>query len=352
MTRFQLDSYDILIDAPWTALSEKIQTLAPGKIALVLDENTRRDCLPILRKAIDISSWHLIEIPSGEQHKSLETCQFIWQSLMNLAFDRNCLLLNLGGGVIGDMGGFCAATFKRGMPFIQIPTTLLSQVDASVGGKLGIDFLEIKNSIGVFRDPELVFIQTAFLKTLPFRELRSGFAEIIKHALIASPMLWEKLLAISDLTTAEWPVLLPEALQVKIDVVRQDPFEKGLRKILNFGHTIGHAIESYLLNTAEPALHGEAIAAGIICEVWISEKNVNLAPETASRIRSLIHSFYPDLTWPENLESDLLNRMKQDKKNRDQQILFVLLRDIGAPLYDQVTEAPVIEESLRQYLSN
>ena len=180
MHQFQLDQYNILIDHSWDRLQAQINAIAPDRIGLLVDENTRRDCLPILEKHIDTSDWHLFEIPSGEKHKTLDTCQFIWRSLIETAFSRNSLLINLGGGVIGDMGGFCASTFKRGISFIQIPTTLLSQVDASVGGKLGIDFLDIKNSIGVFQNPSMVFIQTAFLNTLPFRELRSGFAEIIK----------------------------------------------------------------------------------------------------------------------------------------------------------------------------
>lgn len=352
MHQFQLDKYNILIDHSWDALIAQIKAIAPDRIGLLVDENTRRDCLPILEKALDTSNWHLFEIPSGEKHKTLDTCQFIWRSLMEAEFSRNSLLLNLGGGVIGDMGGFCASTFKRGIAFIQVPTTLLAQVDASVGGKLGIDFQDVKNSIGVFQNPQLVFIQTDFLKTLPFRELRSGFAEIIKHALIKEAGLWKKLLQIEDLKQADWATILPEALAVKVTVVQQDPFEKGLRKILNFGHTIGHAIESLLLHTSSPALHGEAIAAGMICESMLSETQSNLSPSESQAIQTLIHKHYPRLSWDGLMEQELLAFMKQDKKNHSNQIQFVLLEQIGTAVFDQAVPEALILKSLENYSSS
>ncbi|MBR9919899.1 MAG: 3-dehydroquinate synthase [Bacteroidetes bacterium] len=346
MKQFTLDTYDILIDQPWAAFAERLKKLAPSRIGLLVDENTKRDCLPALGNEFDISDWHIFEIPAGERYKNIETCKQIWQWMMQAAFDRNSLLINLGGGVIGDMGGFCAATFKRGMRFIQMPTTLLSQVDASVGGKLGIDFLEIKNSIGVFRDPELVFIKTGFYNTLPFRELRSGFAEIIKHALIASPELWKKLQNIQKLEAADWASILPEALQVKIEVVKQDPYEKGLRKILNFGHTIGHAVESLLLKSPEPALHGEAVAAGMISESLLSEKYAGLSQKDSAEIQSFIHRIYPTLSWPKSFLPALLKLMKQDKKNQGDEIRFVLLEGIGSAVYDKAIPPEAILEVL------
>ncbi|MCZ2102743.1 MAG: 3-dehydroquinate synthase, partial [Chitinophagales bacterium] len=249
----------------WSALKQKIQATSWSKIFVLVDENTEKYCLFHLLEQMDLPI-HVIKIPSGEQHKNLNTCQLVWQNLMAKGADRLSLLINLGGGVIGDLGGFCAGTYMRGIRFIQIPTTLLSQVDASVGGKLGVDFMERKNMIGLFGNPEAVFIFTDFLKTLPERELKSGYAEMLKHALIADKDAWNRLSKTDVATINDWESTIYESVMIKQSIIQEDPLEAGKRKILNFGHTVGHAIESYWISREKPLLHGEAIAIGMVAE--------------------------------------------------------------------------------------
>jgi 3-dehydroquinate synthase len=281
--------------------------------------------------------------------KNIETCQIIWRTMMDNEANRNALTINLGGGVIGDMGGFCASTFKRGMDFIQIPTTLLSQVDASIGGKLGIDFQNIKNSIGLFANPKAVFVNPIFLNTLPQREIRSGFAEIIKHALIVDSEQWQVLKIITDLTKVNWSERLIPSLNIKKTVVEADPFEKGWRKALNFGHTIGHAVESLLLESTTPLLHGEAIAIGMICESYLSHKILGMSKANLDEICDFILKIYGkvDITMLGN--HALLNLMKQDKKNDANVINFTLLNQIGDANVNQTTNENRITESINFY---
>ncbi|MEQ8627335.1 3-dehydroquinate synthase [Ekhidna sp.] len=322
-------------------LSNAIETLNPDKIAILVDENTKKYCLPHLHVSIDT----LIEIQSGEQHKTLETCSHIWHQLTAIECSRKSLLINLGGGVIGDMGGFAASTYKRGMPFINIPTTLLSQVDASVGGKLGIDFEGLKNHIGVFQDPARVIINTEFLKTLPKRELKSGFAEIIKHALIRSTEQWEYLNRYS-FEEINWDEIIPKSISIKNEVVQEDPLEGGIRKVLNYGHTVGHALESYFLNSKTPLLHGEAIAWGMILENEIAVIAGLLSKGESEVINGFIRSVYDinlELPAYELLRSHLL----QDKKNDAQGIRFSLLEKIGACAHDVLVEETVLKDILK-----
>ena len=237
-----------------------------SQVAILVDENTKRDCLS---KLPQIENALIIEIKSGEEYKNISTCSFIWEQLTINNFDRNALLINLGGGVIGDMGGFCATTYKRGLEFIHIPTTLLAMVDASVGGKLGIDFKGFKNQIGLFNNPKAVLISSEFLETLAESELKSGFAEVVKHALISDNSLWLKLKN-TPFTDLDWEDIIDTSVQIKNKIVLADPFEKGERKKLNFGHTFGHAIESYYLEKRTPISHGEAVFMGMILETKIS----------------------------------------------------------------------------------
>ncbi len=214
------------------------------------------------------------------------------KNLTEHQFDRHSLLVVLGGGVLGDLGGFCAATYKRGIDFVLMPTTLLSQVDASVGGKLGIDFLQFKNHIGVFCEPVATLICTSFLSTLPERELRSGFAEIIKHCLISDKNMWE-VVRTRSLHAQDWAALIPHSVAFKKQVIETDPREKGLRKILNFGHTVGHAVESYFLNSGNRLFHGEAIAVGMIAEACIAESKKLITRTELMEIGSYIKQIYP-----------------------------------------------------------
>lgn len=295
------------------------------RIAVLVDENTRRDCWPLLEPFLKDSL--LIEIPAGEAHKNLETCQYIWSKMLEGGLDRRSVLLNLGGGVVGDMGGFCASTYMRGIDFVQVPTTLLAQVDASIGGKLGVDFQHYKNMVGLFADPQAVFIHLPFLQTLPARELRSGYAEVIKHSLIGDAGLWKKLQSHPDPATVNWEEILPRALLVKKKIVEADPLEKGLREVLNFGHTVGHAIETWALSQGLDVLHGEAVAAGMIAEIRLSHRNAGLPERDMHQIISFLGKVFPPIPLPS--ESDLNVLMQKDKKNRAGKIRMVLLNKIG-----------------------
>lgn len=337
-----------------TALVELFQLLSTShysSIWVLVDENTENHCLPILQAALPKIAIHKISIPAGESYKNIDSCQYIWKELLHGNANRKSLLLNLGGGVIGDMGGFCAATYKRGIDFIQIPTTLLSQVDASVGGKLGIDFAQVKNAIGLFLQPKSVIIYPPFLKTLPERELYSGFAEIIKHALIANIQYWNRLQVIKNLNdpTLNWNELLTHSIGIKQQIVETDPLEKGLRKILNFGHTVGHAIESLSWETASPLLHGEAVAIGIICEAFLSVKLLGLSESELQSITHYIFSLYPSYKLSSLDKTALLNLMYQDKKNEATEISFSLLSAIGKAEWNIKADEKLILESLKYY---
>lgn len=283
-----------------------------SKILILADSNTRRLCLPVLHAQTGLpADTPVVEIPAGEAFKTLATCEGVWQQLLEHRLDRQALIINLGGGVVGDLGGFCAATFKRGVDFIQVPTTLLSMTDAAIGGKLGIDFQGIKNAVGVFHYPAAVFVDPAFLSTLPERELRSGFAEVIKHALIGDPQLWQKIGRLNALSPAACAELLPASIAVKVRIVSEDPLEKGLRALLNFGHTIGHALESYWLDSPDPLTHGEAVAMGMILETRHAWGDQPLTHE----IETVIRRFFPARPIPDGAQADLWQLMQHDKKN-------------------------------------
>jgi len=303
-----------------------------SSLAVLVDENTHKACYPLIRASLP--EHHLIRIRSGEEHKTLETCQQIWEEMTKAQLDRSALLINLGGGVICDMGGFCAATYKRGIHFINLPTTLLAQVDASVGGKLGVDFGALKNHIGMFKEPVKVVISNVFLKTLPDIELRSGYAEMLKHALIADAREWEKL---SQIEQVEIPALeaIKHSVEIKHKIVAQDPEEKGVRKLLNFGHTIGHALEGALLHDRKRKItHGAAVAWGMVAESKLAMGLSGLEEKAFLPIAACVNRLYskPDLRetdWPV-FESLIL----QDKKNKDKVVLATLIREAGVGVYD------------------
>jgi len=316
------------------------------QIVWLTDTNTKIHCLPLLEA---ISSTDLvIEIPAGEIHKNLQTCQTIWQALTQANIDRKALFVNVGGGVIGDMGGFCAATYKRGLDFIHIPTTLLAQVDASVGGKLGIDFEGYKNQIGLFTQPKAVFIDTQFLKTLPTQELRSGFAEVIKHCLIADKYMWKHILENPNWQEQNWQELVRHSVKIKHEIVSIDFEEKSLRKLLNFGHTIGHAIESYFLESSTPLSHGEAIAWGMIAESFISYKKGYLGKIDHEEIANYIGSIFSQkpLLGDATIEK-IIQLTAQDKKNEQGKHLFTLLAEIGLGIFGIEVEEYEIYEALQ-----
>lgn len=345
----ELADYNIYIGSFSQSLRQLLERRNYSKIFVIVDENTAIHCLPLVEAALPNHKLHKIQIQSGEKNKNINTCQLIWQSMMEAEADRKSLTINLGGGVIGDMGGFCASTFKRGMDFIQIPTTLLSQVDASIGGKLGIDFMQVKNSIGLFNNPQAVFVDATFLKTLSKREIRSGFAELIKHSLIADIEQWQEIRSIDELDGVNWEALIEPSLQIKKRIVEEDPFEKGIRKALNFGHTIGHAIEGHVLESDQPLLHGEAIAIGMICEAYLSHKILKLPVEEVKKISKFILNTYNHYPLQNSDFDTFIQLMGNDKKNEGGKINFSLINEPGQVKVNQTCEPTLIEESLVFY---
>jgi 3-dehydroquinate synthase len=257
--------------------------------------------------------------------------------------------MNLGGGVICDMGGFCASTYKRGIDFINLPTTLLAQVDASAGGKLGIDFQGFKNHIGLFSLPVAVLIDPGFLNTLPERELKSGFAEVIKHCLIADHDQWEKVKEVA-FQKQPWKDLIAHSISIKSSVVLNDPREKGLRKILNFGHTLGHAIETYFLGTKKyEVLHGEAVAAGMICEIFLSEELLKLNSADADSAVDYLYKTYGKLGIESQNAKTIISLAQQDKKNEKGELRFSLLPEIGKASFNIPVSKEQAEKAMLKY---
>jgi 3-dehydroquinate synthase len=350
MKILKLADYQIVVGDFWPAFNDFLTDKKYSKIIVLVDENTEGSCFQRFRMHFPKDIAAVITIPSGEINKTIDTCQQIWRGLFAAQADRNSVLVCIGGGVIGDMGGFAASTFKRGIDFIQMPTTLLSQVDSSIGGKLGIDFQEVKNSIGVFANPKAVFITQDFLSTLSPREVRSGFGEIIKHALIADAKQWQKLSKINDLTKVDWAKIIVPSLKIKQHIVKIDPFEKGLRKALNFGHTIGHAVESMALATKNPFTHGEAIAIGMICEAYLSKILRGLTDSELDEICQFILKIYGKFNIQQFDFQQLIALMRQDKKNDSaSKINFSLLPKIGSVEVNCIASETEIEAALSFY---
>ncbi|MFN0274777.1 MAG: 3-dehydroquinate synthase [Chitinophagales bacterium] len=349
MQQISLEEYKIYITSEIGEQTDFTAVLKNYSSLFVLtDENTKKHCYPKIRSLLP--PHQLIEIAAGEKEKNIETCKKLWSQLVELNADRKSLLLNLGGGVIGDMGGFVASTFKRGFDFMQIPTTLLSQVDASVGGKLGIDLHEMKNLIGVFKNPKAIFIATDFLKTLPQSQVQSGFAEVIKHGLIADRVYWNKVKGILLNQFFDWQEVVAKSVEIKKAVVEVDMHETGLRKILNFGHTIGHAVETLSLQSdTRPLLHGEAIAVGMICEAFISNQLNGLPHRELDEIVSVLRKYFSKYDTTKIPFEKLISIIQQDKKNVAGRFSFSLLNTIGSCEFDKHVESDVIRQSLIYY---
>jgi len=317
-----------------------------SKKYILVDSNTKVHCLPLLQKGV--LAFHdatVFEIEAGEKTKNIETIVRLWTELTESGADRSSLLLNLGGGMVTDVGGFTASTYMRGIDFINMPTTLLAMVDASVGGKNGINFKDQKNQIGTFDEPKAVFASPVFLKTLPQSEIRSGFAEVIKHALISDPVKWDAVKSIEHLETENWFNIIRESVWTKTKIVNSDYHDRHLRKALNFGHTIGHALESYSQKHHKtPLKHGEAVAIGMIGEVYISQHVCGLNETFANEICSFIRKHY-------SLDADfdcdsLITLMKGDKKNISERINFSLIKSIGEPAINQSCDEGMIRQAL------
>jgi 3-dehydroquinate synthase len=338
-------SYPVIFENSLQELSKFLTESNYSKAFVLVDSNTEIHCLPALQEVLKDTDYDLIEVTPGEENKNIDFCIGIWRMLLDFGADRNSIMINLGGGVITDMGGFAASTFKRGIDFVQVPTTLLSQVDASVGGKTGIDMDSVKNIIGTFTQPKAVFIHTGFLSTLDEREIRSGYAEVIKHGLIYDINLFKAVRESGPqgLTDA----MIYRSIEIKNEVVIADPLEKSLRKILNFGHTIGHAVESYsLTHDKAPLLHGEAIAIGFICEAYLSAKKNGLSESDLQETIDAIKAVYPAYNLKKDTYTALLEIMKNDKKNNAGKISFSLLSEIGKCSYDSFCTEEEIFESL------
>lgn len=348
MKAIQSNGYPVVFN---DSLNELARFIAAGNysgIFILVDTLTEKHCLPKVQAALGAQQrFDLIEIDPGEENKNIDFCIGIWKMLLDFGADRNSLLINLGGGVVTDMGSFAAATFKRGIDFVQVPTTLLAQVDASVGGKTGIDMDGVKNIIGTFSQPKAVFIDAVFLQTLDERQLVSGFAEVIKHGLIYDSVYWEKLRSTEPgkVTTD----LIYRSIQIKNEVVTADPYEKGLRKILNFGHTIGHAVESYSLTSTTPLVHGEAIAIGMICEAWLSHELNGLPAGELEQITDHILSVFPAYDLKTDSFPQLISYMQNDKKNQYGKIGVALLEYIGRCSYGLYADEAAILQSLEYY---
>ena len=334
----------------WDHLDEKVGLNKYTSIFVLTDSNTNKDCLPLFNNHFQYD-YTLLTMEAGEVNKHLGTCENLWASLSEKGADRNSLLINLGGGVVTDLGGFVACAYKRGIDFINIPTSLLAMVDASVGGKTGVDFQGLKNQIGIIREPEFVVIDEVFLQTLPQNERRSGYAEMLKHGLIADADYFSVLSSNSYDINTQVTDHIRQSVSIKSMVVTEDPFEQGLRKILNYGHTLGHAIETHFLEhqTKNRLLHGEAIAIGMIMEAELSFRTTSLTAEERDHIKTVFLSIYDPVSFTESDVVAIKGLLKHDKKNQSDQVRFVLLQAIGKPVIDCLVSDEDINAAFQFY---
>lgn len=348
-------NYDVLFGASgYETLAAILLPTQYSKIFILVDENTSQYCLPYflsnLATEIEIE---IIELEAGELHKNIATCTEVWGALSELGADRKSILLNLGGGVISDLGGFVACTFKRGIDFITIPTTLLGMVDAAIGGKNGVDLDHLKNQIGRISEPKAVVIDTQFLTTLPAQEMRSGLAEMLKHGLIFDAAYWNKFKNLTNLNTEHLDDLIHRSIQIKNEIVLQDINELNVRKTLNFGHTLGHAIESYFLseNNKKTLLHGEAVAAGMILESYLSKEQNGLSQEEYQEIKYIINETFERISFSNEAIETIIEFLQFDKKNAFGEIQFVLLEKIGHATINQKIDKSLIYKAFEDYHS-
>ena len=329
-------------------MNDRLRTIIAeaSQVFILTDENVAPFWLPEVAYWLHCDSAIEIVIKAGEQHKNLQTVQRIWKTLMKHHADRNALMINLGGGTVTDMGGFAASTYKRGIKFINVPTTLLGMIDASIGGKTGIDFGGGKNQIGTFTEAEEVIIDPVFLKTLPTRELLSGLSEMLKYGFIADAKLLETNLE-------NYQQFINRCGEIKREIVAQDPTEKGLRKVLNFGHTFGHAIESHCLTTDYPLLHGEAVALGMAGALWLSVKQSGLDEQVLKNYETKLPILLSEaeISLSEADVEAVLGYLAHDKKNKGEKPQFVLVEAIGRPVWEVTEDYDTIKRAL-EYIIN
>ncbi|WP_029489689.1 3-dehydroquinate synthase [Aquimarina agarivorans] len=346
------DSVVYFNEEAYQQLNNYLANTNHSSMFVLVDTNTHENCLARFmgNLAIDLPI-EIIEIEAGEINKNIETCSGVWNALSELGADRKSLLINLGGGVVTDLGGFIACTFKRGISYINIPTTLLAMVDASVGGKTGVDLGNLKNMVGVISESEMVLVDTAYLKTLSGNELRSGFAEMLKHGLIKDANYWRRLSKIEALTTTDLDTLIHESVIIKNDIVLVDPTEQNIRKYLNFGHTLGHAIESYFLTHPEKQtlLHGEAIAIGMITEAFLAKEILGLSETDLLEVATVFMNIYPKVSIEKEDYQAIIDLLIFDKKNVGGKVLFVLLNKIGEAKFNCEVPENLLIASLDYY---
>lgn len=355
MKSIQSDGYSVHFNEnSYKEINNYLSKNKPTTLFVLVDENTNEHCYPKFIQNIETTATiEVIEIEAGEIHKNIETCLGLWNALTELGADRKSLMINLGGGVVTDMGGFVASTFKRGISFINVPTTLLSMVDASVGGKTGVDLGVLKNQIGLFSNPEMVLIDTRFLETVSEREIRSGMAEVIKYGLTYDVKLWSEIKQLNNFKINNIDSFIYRSIEIKNEVVLKDPKENGLRKILNYGHTLGHAIESYFLESKnkENLTHGEAIAIGMITETYISYKLLDFPKGVLEEIKEKVLSIFGKITIDASDYAPIIDLLKHDKKNTNGNVNFVLLSDLEKVNFNCLVSEGLIIESLNYYQS-
>ena len=346
-------NYSVYFDLKgYETLAEMLNPSHYSKIFIIVDENTSQYCLPhLLNHLATEIEIEIIELEVGEIHKNISTCTEVWGALSELGGDRKSILINLGGGVISDLGGFVACTFKRGIDFINIPTTLLSMVDASIGGKNGVDLGNLKNQIGIIREPKAVIVDTQFLSTLPQNEMRSGLAEMLKHGLIFDKKYWDKFKDLKSLNTDNLNELIHQSIEIKNEIVCEDLTENGIRKSLNFGHTLGHAIESYFLENDNKTslLHGEAIAVGMILESYISREKELLTNEEYQEIKYIINDIFERIEFSQIDIEKIIELLIFDKKNEFGKVQFALLDGIGKIKINQESDNVLIYKAFEDY---
>ncbi|TDQ25681.1 3-dehydroquinate synthase [Tenacibaculum caenipelagi] len=352
MTTINATTYSIHFDEKaYHELASLVSKNNYSSIFVLVDDNTLEHCYPRFMQLFATDKpIEVIQIEAGEIHKNIETCMGVWNVMTELGADRKSLLITLGGGVITDLGGFVASTFKRGIDFVNIPTTLLSMVDASVGGKTGVDLGVLKNQIGVFANPEMIIIDAEYLHTVSTREIRSGTAEIIKYGMTHDIELFNEIRGNDQVNIVD---LIHRSIEIKNEVVLEDPKEQGVRKVLNWGHTIGHGVESYFLESPEKEAitHGEAIAIGMVCEAYLSSKILDFPKKKVLEIKEAIINIYGKVAINEDDIQPIIALMKHDKKNINGEINFVLLNDYEDFKINCKASEDLIQESIAFYNS-
>ena len=331
-------------DNVYNELNAYIKSTNPSKIFVLVDTNTHDACLPKFLSQVESGDIvvEVMEMPEGEDHKTIDICTGVWEAMSEYYADRKSLIINLGGGVVTDLGGFVASTYMRGIDYINVPTSLLAMVDASVGGKTGVDLGNLKNQIGVISEGSMVLIDTSFLETLPSNQMVSGYAEMLKHGLIYDKSYWNTLINFENLDGSALNEMIYDSVVIKNKIVTEDPTEQGLRKILNFGHTLGHAIESYFL-------HGEAIAIGMLLEAYISTKTAGLSNNEFKEIEEGILKTFSKVEISESDQKIIIDLLQYDKKNSHGKVKFVLLEAIGKPKINCEVNNDILLEAFKHY---